>query len=73
MYTLNGSFYQAPIAYDTLDEAHSFSSESCPGGVIAVSGRSLRIFSVDDLGTVFEPTSGPLKLYPPQVGTSYRI
>ena len=64
MYTLNGSFYQAPIAYDTLDEAHSFSSESCPGGVIAVSGRSLRIFSVDDLGTVFSQQVVPLSYTP---------
>lgn len=64
MYNLNGSFYQAPIAYDALDEAHSFNSESCPGGAIAVSGRSLRIFSVDDLGTVFSQQVVPLSYTP---------
>jgi splicing factor 3B subunit 3 len=64
MYSLQGSFYQAPIAYDALDIAQSFASESCPGGIIACAGKSLRIFSVDDLGTMFSQQTVPLSYTP---------
>ena len=64
MYHYAGSFHQAPVAYDQLDEAHSFSSEACPGGMVVTVGKTLRICSVDDLGTMFSQQVVPLSYTP---------
>lgn len=39
-----------PLSYENLEQASSFSSEKCPEGIVAISGNTLRIISVERLG-----------------------
>lgn len=41
-YTHQGMLSFAPLIYDTLDSATSFSAELCPEGLIGIVGNSLR-------------------------------
>jgi splicing factor 3B subunit 3 len=50
-----------PLSYETLEFAHSFHSEQCPEGMVAVTGNTLRILSIDKLGTVLHHVSVPLQ------------
>lgn len=49
-YIHNRSMQLNPLlGYDALEHAHSFSSDQCPEGVVAIRGASLVIFTVDKL------------------------
>ena len=64
MYNYQGRQVQAPISYETLEFASNFASELCPEGIVAVAGNTLRILTVDNLGTMFNQTSWPLRYTP---------
>eukprot|EP00917_Polyrhabdina_sp_WS-2016_P013711 GHVP01030037.1.p1 GENE.GHVP01030037.1~~GHVP01030037.1.p1 ORF type:complete len:1239 (+),score=229.74 GHVP01030037.1:2261-5977(+) len=63
-YTMNGQFHLSPLQYDQLDFATSFSSEACPEGFVATSGKNLRIFRCTQYGTPFSESIVPLECTP---------
>lgn len=49
-YVYNSSMQLTPLlGYEALEFAHSFSSDQCPEGVVAIKGASLVIFTIDKL------------------------
>lgn len=63
-YFYQGRHFQAPISYETLEYASNFTSELCPEGIVAVAGNTLRILTVDNLGSMFNQTAIPLRYTP---------
>jgi splicing factor 3B subunit 3 len=67
-YALGPLLYHVPLCYDTtIDNAASFSSDACPEGLVVTAGNSLRILSVDTVGSVFDQQSLPLPYTPRKV------
>lgn len=64
-YSFQNRFQMAPLSYMPLEFATPFASEQCPEGVVAVSGNTLRIFTIERLGEMFNQTEVPL-LYTPR-------
>ena len=64
VYALQGHYFTTPLSYDALDHACGFSSEQCPEGLVAISGNTLRVLTVDRLGELFNATSVPLRYTP---------
>lgn len=64
MYNYQGRYFQAPMSYESLEYASSFSSEVCSEGIVAVAGNTLRIITVDNLGETFNQTVYPLRYTP---------
>ncbi|KAJ1984548.1 pre-mRNA-splicing factor rse1 [Dimargaris verticillata] len=54
----------APLAYDALTYASAFASEPCPEGIVAISENTLRIVTIERLGTSLNQASVPLKYTP---------
>ncbi|CCG81469.1 putative Nuclear mRNA splicing factor [Taphrina deformans PYCC 5710] len=52
------------LGYDALEHAHSFSSDQCPEGVVAIQGASLVIFTVDRLDDKLKADSHQLDYTP---------
>tara|TARA_B110000208_G_scaffold3620_1_gene4865 strand:- start:2062 stop:5706 length:3645 start_codon:yes stop_codon:yes gene_type:complete len=56
-----GRYEMTPLSYDAkLESVHPFSSEQCPDGLVAVSGKTLRILAVDALNEQFNTQTIPL-------------
>ncbi|RKO91294.1 splicing factor 3B subunit 3-like protein [Blyttiomyces helicus] len=53
-----------PLSYEMLEFGSSFCSEQCPEGIVAISGNTLRILTVEKLGNVFNQSIIPLKYTP---------
>ena len=49
-YMYMGKINIIPLTYEMLEYACSFSSEKCPEGIVAISGNTLRIISIERLG-----------------------
>ena len=64
LYNHQGRYHQAPISYERLEHAANFASEPCPEGIVAIAGNTLRIITVNDLGTMFNQTCIPLRYTP---------
>merc|ERR1712238_551377 len=70
-----GKHIMAPLSYTPLDHGCAFSSESVPEGVVATSGNTLRILSVDSSGLsndsdgneAFNTNKVPLRYTPRQM------
>ncbi|CDW71789.1 splicing factor 3b subunit 3 [Stylonychia lemnae] len=57
-----------PLSYEHLEVASSFCSEKNPdGGIVAISGNTLRIISVDRLGENFTNKVMPLRYTPSKI------
>ena len=54
----------SPLSYPTLEHAATFSSEACPDGYVAVSGKTLRVFALERLGETFNTQSVRLQHTP---------
>ncbi|KAJ9093536.1 pre-mRNA-splicing factor rse1 [Naganishia friedmannii] len=63
-YTYQDRLEFAPIIYDSLEYASSFSAEMCPDGLIGVTGNTLRIFTVPRLGAKLKQDILPLTYTP---------
>lgn len=63
-YTFQNRLHLTPLSYDMLEYGSSFVSEQCPEGVVAVAGNTLRIFTVEKLGNIFNQVVLPLKYTP---------
>ncbi|CAO0802797.1 unnamed protein product [Mucor circinelloides] len=63
-YTFQNRLYLTPLSYEMLEYGSAFVSEQCPEGVVAVAGNTLRIFTVEKLGNIFNQVSIPLKYTP---------
>ena len=48
-----GRYNLAPLSYEALDSASSFSSDQCPEGFCAVAKNTLRILTIERLGETF--------------------
>lgn len=64
LYNYQGRYFQTPISYESLEYAANFTSELCPEGIVAVTGNTLRIVTIDSLGTLFNQLSYPLRYTP---------
>jgi splicing factor 3B subunit 3 len=53
-----------PLSYEFLEYGSSFCTEQCLEGIVAISGNTLRILSVDKLDGVFNQTCIPLQYTP---------
>ena len=58
---------QSPLSYDSLDYAANFVSETCPEGIVAVVGTSLRIITIDNVGSMFNESLLPLLFTPRKI------
>jgi splicing factor 3B subunit 3 len=52
-YNFMSKYYTTVLNNLTIDYASSFSSEICAEGIVALSGNTLKIFSIEKLGEVF--------------------
>lgn len=69
-YVYNSSMQLTPLlGYEALEYAHSFSSDQCPEGVVAIKGASLVIFSIDKLEDALKADSHPLDYTPRKFAT----
>lgn len=76
MYSVRGRYHQVPVTCETLEYVSSFCSEQCPEGAVAVSGSTLRIFTLEGLGAQFNETVIPLRYTPRKMcrlGTSRQV
>ena len=64
LYNYQGRHLQSPMSCMELDVASTFTSEPCPEGIIACAGNTLRIFTVDNVGSLFNQTSYRLRYTP---------
>ena len=63
-YVHQGRFFQTPLSYEPLDYAAGFASEYIPEGLVAVTGSSLRILTLQNLGSMFNQSTVPLRYTP---------
>ena len=67
LYNYQNRYHQDPVGYqssEALEHAHNFASEACPDGIVVVAGSTLRIVTIDNLGTMFNQTTIPLRYTP---------
>lgn len=64
LYHHQSRFHLTPLSYELLEFASSFSSEQCSEGIVAISSNTLRILSLEKLGTVFNQHSIALEYTP---------
>lgn len=57
-------YHQDPLSYEALEHVADFSSETCPGGLVAVAGNTLRVVTIDNLGAMYNQTVHPLRYTP---------
>eukprot|EP01147_Barroeca_monosierra_P004133 gene4133-67_t len=65
-YTYQGQSRLSPLSYELLEYAHIFSSEQLPEGIVAVTKNTLRILSLQNLGSIFNQSTIPLTYTPRQ-------
>ena len=53
-----------PLSYENLESASSFCSQKCPEGIVAISGNTIRIISVERSGETFTHQIMPLRYTP---------
>jgi len=53
IYTHQSKLLQAPLSYINLEYVSYFSSEQCPEGMVSIARRTLRIFTVERYGDIF--------------------
>eukprot|EP01105_Mastigella_eilhardi_P023189 TRINITY_DN5809_c0_g1_i2.p1 TRINITY_DN5809_c0_g1~~TRINITY_DN5809_c0_g1_i2.p1 ORF type:complete len:959 (+),score=273.95 TRINITY_DN5809_c0_g1_i2:695-3571(+) len=66
-YHYQAVFQMTPLSYVPLEYAAPFASQQCPEGIVAVSGNTLRIVTVERLADVFNQQEFPLKYTPHKV------
>lgn len=66
-YNHQGRFFQTPLSYESLDYASGFASEYITEGLVAVTGSSLRIITIQNFGNMFNQTEVPLRYTPRQM------
>lgn len=64
LYHHQSRFHLTPLSYELLEFASGFSSEQCSEGIVAIASNTLRILSLERLGTVFNQHSIPLEYTP---------
>lgn len=57
-------YHQDPLSYDQLEYVSDFSSATCPAGLVAVAGNTLRIVYIENLGAMYNQTAIPLRYTP---------
>lgn len=67
LYNYQNRYHQDPVSYEALEYAHDFASEACPDGIVVVAGNTLRIVTVDNLGTMFNQSTIPLRYTPRKI------
>lgn len=70
-YSYHNRTMLTPLSYNMLEYASKFSSGECPEGIVAVSHDTLRIITVEKLGSTFHQTSVPLRYTPRTFGSLY--
>ena len=67
IYTHQSKLLQAPLSYINLEYVCYFSSEQCPEGMVSIARRTLRIFTVERYGDMFNQKVIPLRYTPRQM------
>lgn len=63
-YNHQSRYFLTPLSYQSLECAASFANEYIPEGVIAVSGSSLKILTIQNYGNMFNQAEMPLRYTP---------
>jgi splicing factor 3B subunit 3 len=63
-YNYQSRYRQDPLIFDSLDYISDFSYADNPYGLAAISGRSLKLMSLEHLGQMFHESSAPLRYTP---------
>eukprot|EP00232_Nephroselmis_pyriformis_P023620 CAMPEP_0182873278 /NCGR_PEP_ID=MMETSP0034_2-20130328/12223_1 /TAXON_ID=156128 /ORGANISM="Nephroselmis pyriformis, Strain CCMP717" /LENGTH=801 /DNA_ID=CAMNT_0025005915 /DNA_START=153 /DNA_END=2554 /DNA_ORIENTATION=- len=63
-YVEQGRHTLTPLSYHPLEYASAFTSEQCPDGIVAVTGNTLRIVTLERLGEAFNQSSLRLRYTP---------
>lgn len=63
-YNHQGHSRLTPLSYEALEHASSFKSEQCQEGIVACARNTLRVLSLERLGTVFNSIQTPLPYTP---------
>jgi splicing factor 3B subunit 3 len=63
-YNYLSTYMMTPLSYEMLESASNFCSEQCPDGMVAITGNTLRILTVEKLGDIFNHTVIPLTYTP---------
>lgn len=63
-YTLHSHLHFTPLMFDAMTHVSSFSTELCPDGLLGISGETLRIFTIPQLGGELKMDSLPLSYTP---------
>ncbi len=63
-YSLMNKVNITPLSYESLEQASSFCSAKCPEGIVAISGTTIRIISIERLGEQFTHQVMNLKYTP---------
>lgn len=64
---LQGRYFQTPLSYEPLEYASSFSSEDISEAIVAVTGSSMRIITIQNFGQMFNQSEYPLSFTPRQM------
>lgn len=60
-YTHQSRLFLAPLSYEHLEYVSYFSSEQCQEGMVSIAKRTLRIFTLERYGEIFNQTIYPLR------------
>lgn len=63
-YNYLGKHFFTPLSYESLEYAAAFSSEHCEEGFIGIADKTLRIFTIEKLGEIFNSNVLPLRYTP---------
>jgi len=63
-YSHQSKYLLTPLSYVPLEHACFFTSEQVPEGIVSISANTLRIFTIEKLGEMFNQTEIPLLLTP---------
>jgi splicing factor 3B subunit 3 len=64
LYNHENRYHQDPLSYDGLESAADITSEMFSKGLVGVTGSTLKIFTVEHLGGLFNQISYPLRYTP---------
>lgn len=66
-YEMQSHYHLTPLSYEACDHAHSFASDQCPEGFVAIASSTLRIITTERLGTALNQQAVPLRCTPRRI------
>lgn len=69
-YNYEGKVKLVPISYENMEHGCEFSSSQCPQGIIATSGKFLKIITIDKIDKVYNQGIVPLRYTPRRIAAN---